>query len=178
MKKEFVVVLMLIAGFCSAQDYNDSHLKNLMARFCSGDYNDSCLQEIAFNPLGINVGQMRSIGPEGIRKIFGAPRDTMIDTTSHAVCYRYRDKEISFMGNSVFFLEIYGGKVGCLRIGMSKDRFEEKFGPIFSLDSAGYGIEIKTYYDEYGKRKFKLNIEFRNNKIVRIIPDLGEAFEL
>jgi len=158
MRKEFVIVLMLVAvGYCSA---------------C----NDSCLQEITFNPLGINVGQMRSIGPEGIRKMFGAPRDTVMDTLSNTLCYKYKDKEFSFMGNSVFLLEVFGGEIGCLKIGMTKKRFERDFGLLFTLGSASSGFETRSYSDDSGK-EFKLNLEFENNRLVRVVPDWSEVFE-
>jgi hypothetical protein len=158
MRKEILTVLMLAAvGYCSA---------------CG----DSCLQEIAFNPFGINVGQMRSIGPEGIRKVFGAPCDTVKDTISNTLCYKYKDKEFSFMGNSVFLLEVFGGEMGCLKMGMSKKRFERDFGPLFSLGLASSGIETRSYADDHGK-EFKLNLEFEKNRLVRVVPDWSEVFE-
>jgi hypothetical protein len=146
---------------------------------------EQCLQDIAFRPLGIDIQGKLLHTPQEIQARFGRPDSVQMQDLASStgvigqtITYSYKKGMIfTFMTmknlSCLYSLEVTGGKMGCLKIGMSKDVFESEYGPIGIED--GTGIENRSYFDDNGT-KFGLILEFKANKLVKITPEWDEVF--
>jgi hypothetical protein len=74
----------------------------------------------------------------------------------------------------LYSLEITKGRIGCLKIGMSKSSFEQKFG-LTDIEGED-GVESRNYIDENSGVRFNLILEFKNSRLIKVTPDWDEIF--
>lgn len=139
---------------------------------------DKCLQDIVFKPLGIDIRDTLLHNPQDIQNRFGRPdsiqkQDNAIGQT---LSYFYPGKAFIFMsmqGSSCLSsLEVTKGRIGCLKIDMSKSSFEQKYGPVEDP------IESRSYIDESSGIRFNLILEFKDNRLIKVTPQWDEIFGL
>jgi hypothetical protein len=144
---------------------------------------DQCLQDIVYKPLGIDVKNTRYHPIQEIRNRFGRPDSVQDQNDAYfgkTVTYFYKNKILTFKvmdtSSCLTFIDVIGGKVGCLKIGMSKDDFEAEYGS--TMVEGMTGLEIRNYSLEEGEIQFRLMLEFKDNKLIRVSSSWDETFGL
>jgi len=142
------------------------------------------LQDVALSPLGLHIQDTLLYTPRDIRARFGSPDSTQEQKTcvwvDKDVCkaismdsvYFYMDKIVTFHATGkkygLSFLEITGGRVGDLSIGMARNEIDSVFGKV---EMKG-GREVRTFGEN---DQYELWLDFESDRLVRITPDWSRA---
>lgn len=159
-------ILILILTVCATWAFQPPYMQDSVPQ--------KSLQNVALCPLGLPIRDTLLYTPQNIRARFGSPDSAQEQKTlmGKDSIYFYRNTIITFHATGhvyyLSFLEITGGRIGDLSIGMTRGKIDSTYGRIGMMD----GREIRTFGDD---DQYELWLDFESDKLVRITPNWSRA---